>query len=79
MQTFQDELGGPRVLLIGMLDGSIVARSCVTMNVLFLIDSTFLQTQSIWAIASLGQSCFVTGGEDSNLILWQVKKPLNDK
>ena len=72
LQSFQDELGGVPVLLIGMLDGVIIARSCATMNVLFVIDQSICNTQSVWAITSLGRSCFATGGEDGKLIVWQV-------
>lgn len=72
LHSFQDELGGVPVLLIGMLDGGIVARSCSTMNVLFVIDTSICNTKSVWAIASLGRSCFASGGEDGKLIIWQV-------
>jgi len=78
LRVFQDSLGGQPVLLIGMLSGGVVARSCGTMSVLFVIESQVCNTLSVWAIRDLGQSCFATGGDDGNLLVWQVMKPLQD-
>jgi len=79
LRVFQDSLGGQPVLLIGMVSGGIVARTCSTMSVVFVIDSQFCNTQTVWAIRDLGQSCFATGGDDGNLLVWKVMKPLQDK
>lgn len=64
---------------MGLLDGGIVVRSCVTMNILFVLDNSICHTKAVWAITSLGQSCFATGGDDGNLVAWRVDKPLMDK
>eukprot|EP00599_Poterioochromonas_sp_BG-1_P004844 CAMPEP_0173141580 /NCGR_PEP_ID=MMETSP1105-20130129/5586_1 /TAXON_ID=2985 /ORGANISM="Ochromonas sp., Strain BG-1" /LENGTH=299 /DNA_ID=CAMNT_0014054825 /DNA_START=398 /DNA_END=1294 /DNA_ORIENTATION=+ len=61
---FQDTHGGIPVLLVGLADGSIVIRSSVTMNLIYIIDAHFLNTHTIWSIVSIGQSCFSSAGED---------------
>ena len=75
-KCFQDDLGGQKCLLIGLLDGRIVARSCTTMNILFVIDSAVCQTRGVWSILPLGQSCFATGGDDCSVVVWRLERPL---
>ena len=70
---------GVQVLLIGLLDGCIVVRSCSSMNILFTIDSSICRTTAVWSINNLGQSCFATGGDDGNLIVWRIEQALQDK
>lgn len=67
------------MLLVGLLDGSIVARSCASMNILFVLDASICRTKAVWSITNLGQSCFATGGDDGNLIVWKVERALVDK
>lgn len=70
---------GVQVLIIGLLDGTIVVRSCVTMKVLFQLDNSICRSLAIWSIADLGQSCFATGSDDGNIVLWKVSTALVDK
>lgn len=70
---------GVPVLIIGLLDGNIVLRSCITLKILFVVDSGICFTKAIWSIASLGQSCFATGTDDGNVIVWRIQHALTDK
>lgn len=70
-------LGIP-VLLVGLSDGSIVIRSSLSMNLLYIIDAHFLNTHTIWSIVSIGQSCFSSAGEDGIIVTWKVDKPLQE-
>jgi WD40 repeat protein len=78
LRVFQDIMGGIQVLLIGLLDGGIAVRSCGSMNILFFLDSSICHTKAVWSIANLGQSCFATGGDDGNLIVWRIEHALVD-
>jgi hypothetical protein len=61
-----------------MLDGGLVARSCASMSIMFVIEPNICSTKTIRDIQCLGQGCFATAGDDGNLIVWQVPKPLID-
>lgn len=69
---------GIPVLLVGLADGSIVIRSSVTMNLIYIIDAHFLNTHTIWSIVSIGQSCFSSAGEDGVIVTWKADKPLQE-
>ena len=68
---------GIQVLLIGLLEGTIVIRSCITMKVLFCLK--IAHTLTIWSIIDLGQSCFAAGSEEGNINVWKIDKALIDK
>lgn len=81
--VFQDALGGQQNLLIGLTDGRILARSCVTMNLMFSLDQNTLlpnktHTETIWSIASLGHSCFVSSDNSGRVMVWKAYQPLID-
>eukprot|EP01006_Ploeotia_vitrea_P011692 TRINITY_DN31082_c0_g1_i2.p1 TRINITY_DN31082_c0_g1~~TRINITY_DN31082_c0_g1_i2.p1 ORF type:complete len:384 (+),score=-17.56 TRINITY_DN31082_c0_g1_i2:80-1231(+) len=83
LHVFQDLLGGQQVLLVGLTDGKIMARSCVTMNLLFSLDITNfgpnnIHMQTVWSIASLGHSCFVSSDNTGRVIVWKAYLPLID-
>jgi hypothetical protein len=63
---------------VGLADGNIVCRSCISLNSIFVIDSTVLSTQTIWSIVSLGKSCFGTAGEDGHIVVWKIDKALQE-
>lgn len=67
---------GQQVLLIGLLDGSIWIRSCSTMNLLVVIESSIAYNQAAWKIEPLGQSCFASATDDGQLIVWKIEKPI---
>lgn len=67
------------MLIIGLLEGSIVVRSCQSMKILFSLDHTICHTKAIWSIVDLGQSCFGTGSDEGNIIVWKVGAALVDK
>lgn len=74
---------GQPTLLIGLSDGKIMARSCVTMGLLFSIDiANFgphkIHMQTVWALTSLGHSCFVSSDNTGRVIIWRAMKPLID-
>lgn len=69
-------LTGQQVLLIGLYDGSIWIRSCTTMNLLVIIESSIAYNQATWAIEPLGQSCFASATEDGQVIVWKIEKQL---
>ena len=84
LRCFQDIFGGQQTLIIGLLDGRIILRSCATMNILFAINNNLLpsnvHTKAVWSIVSLGvgSSCFATGGDDGQLVVWRVSTALID-
>ena len=65
-----------QVLLIGLLDGAIWIRSCVTMNFLIVVDASIAYNQAAWKIEPLGQSCFASATDDGQLIVWKIEKPI---
>ena len=67
------------MLLIGLLEGTIVVRSCQSMKILFMLDQSICHTKAIWSIVDLGQSCFGTGSDDGNIVVWKVPSALVDK
>lgn len=69
-------LAGVQVLIVGMVDGFIFIRSCVTMKILFMINSSFCHTRTIWSMVDLGQSCFCTGSDEGSVIVWRINEPL---
>lgn len=73
-----DDLGGLQALMIGLGNGTIVVRSCASMNILFKLESTICRTRTVWSIKSLGHSCFASGGDDGQMIMWQVRTQLQD-
>jgi len=80
MSLFKDDKGGVPVILLGLADGWILARSCATMNLIFRIDQSFCRTGTVWSIVDLGRmSCFASGGEDKQLICWNVSIPLQER
>lgn len=79
IKLFEDSNGGVPALIIGLIDGWIFIRSCVSLQVLLQLDSSICSTTTVWSIASLGQSCFASGGEDGQLLIWQVLNPLKDE
>lgn len=48
------------------------------MTFLALIDSAFCQTGPIYSITPIGNSCFATGGEDGQIIVWIVQNAITD-
>ena len=81
--VFQDTLGGQQNLLIGLTDGRILARSCVTMNLMFSLDQNTLapnktHVETIWSMASLGHSCFVSSDNSGRVMVWKAYQPLID-
>ena len=79
LRAFKDSNGGNQVLLIGLLDGSIVIRSCLSMKMLFTLDQSICHTKAIWTIVDLGQSCFATGSDEGAIIVWKIPGALVDK
>ena len=79
LRTFQDSCGGQLVLLIGLLDGRIVVRSCMTMLIMFTIPNSIYNTKAVWSLTVIpGSSCFAAGGEDGQLIIWRITQALVD-
>jgi WD40 repeat protein len=78
LRAFQDNLGGQPALLIGLMDGSIAVRSCASLSLLFVIPNSVCSTQTTWALQPLGQSCFASAGDDGQLIVWKIERPLLD-
>jgi hypothetical protein len=68
-----------QTLLVGLLEGSVVVRSGVSMKILFIVDHSWLPSKAIWSIVDLGRSCFCTGSDDGNLVVWRVTVALEDK
>lgn len=79
LKAFRDTMGGIQVLVVGLLEGTIVIRSCVSMKVLFYLDQSISRTKAIWSIVDLGQSCFGTGSDDGNIVVWKINSALADK
>ena len=73
MKVFEDSLGGQPALVVGHIDGSIVIRACSSLQLLVSLDGP---NTPVWSLAALGQSCFASGGDDGNLIVYQVLKAL---
>lgn len=67
------------MLLIGLLDGTIHVRSCLSMKILFTLDTSICHTKAIWSIVDLGQSCFGAGSDDGQIVVWKVGSALVDK
>ena len=61
-----------QTIIVGLVDGNIVVRSCVSMGILFNLEHTICNTLCVWAITPLGHNCFATGGDDGQLIVWRV-------
>ena len=79
LRCFQDNAGGQLSLLVGLFDGRIVVRSCATMAILFTIPSSTFNTRAVWGLVTIPNSgCFASGGDDGQLIIWQVRGPLVD-
>lgn len=66
-------------LVIGLANGWINIRACSNMALILALDATIYNTQAIWSIKFLGKSCFAAGGEDGQLIIWNVDIALSDK
>jgi hypothetical protein len=67
------------MLLVGTSEGVICARSCVSMNIMFVLDRRTVSHQdTITNIVSLGHSCFASVSDDGHLMIWQVQLPLKD-
>jgi hypothetical protein len=64
---------------VGLLEGTIVIRSCLTMKILFSLDQSICHTKAIWSIVDLGQSCFGAASDDGNIIVWRIPVALADK
>lgn len=73
-----DFSSGHPMMIAGLSDGRLNIISCRSMTVLLQIDSSIFATQAVNVILSLGGSKFLTGGDDGQLIIWQVDKPLLD-
>jgi WD40 repeat protein len=73
-----EELGGLQALIVGLINGTLIVRSCVSMNILFKLDNTICHTNCIWSIQPLGHSCFAVAGEDGQLIMWRVLSAIQD-
>jgi WD40 repeat protein len=69
---FCENLGSLQTIIVGLSDGSITIRSCVSMGILFNLEHTICNTKCIWAIIPLGHNCFATGGDDGQLLVWRV-------
>ena len=68
---------GQAALIIAFLDGSIMLRSCLTMELLFSLDASFHSNSPVWAIATIpDQSCFATAGDTGSIIVWRVGQAL---
>ena len=84
LRCFQDSFGGQQALLVGLMDGRIIMRSCATMNILMAIPNNILpsrvDSKTVWSLLSLGagSSCFAAGGEDGQLVIWRVSTALVD-
>lgn len=72
-------IAGVQVLIVGLMDGTIVVRSCVSMKILFCLDQSICHTKTIWSIVDLGQSCFGTGSDEGNIVVWKINSALVDK
>ena len=66
------------MLIAGLSDGRFNIISCRSMTILLLIDASVCTTLAVNTITTLGSSRFLTGGDDGQLIVWQVEKPLLD-
>lgn len=79
LAVFQDTLGGEQCLIIGLIDGRILIRSCVTMSLLLSMDGAAHSNQTVWSIVTIGHSCFASAGESGALVVWKVQTPLTDR
>lgn len=70
--VFQDTVGGVPLLMIGLMDGRIMMRSAITMELLVTIDGQLHQNRPVWDILNVGQSCFATAGDSGFLTLIRV-------
>jgi WD40 repeat protein len=79
LKAFKDGHGGVQVLIIGLLQGTIVIRSCLSMKILFNLDQSICHTKAIWSLVDMGHSCFGAGSDDGNVVVWTVRSALVDK
>lgn len=79
LRAFRDELGGDQMLLIGTSEGSIFARSCVSMSIMFALDGrTVCHSNTVTGLVCLGHSVFASVSDDGYLMLWQIQSALKD-
>jgi len=65
------------LLLVGLSDGKIIARSWKCLNDLVVIDQTVINhTGEVWSIKSCSSCVVSTGGGDGKLIVWNLQQPL---
>jgi hypothetical protein len=76
---FPNYFAGVQVLIIGLLEGTIVVRSCLSMKILFNLDQSICHTKAIWSLVDMGHSCFGAGSDDGNVVVWTVRGALVDK
>jgi len=79
MTTFQDDAQqGQACLVIALFDGRIFLRSCSTLDIVFVLTPQMSGAVSsiIWSLKSLGHSCFASGHDDGNIVIWQIPDPI---
>jgi hypothetical protein len=67
---------GPGSLIIGLVDGRVLLRSAVTMELLISLDGQLQQNKPVWSIASVGQSCFAAAGESGFFVVFRTQQAL---
>ncbi len=68
---------GQLVLLVGLMDGRIMIRSCATMALFFVIEASVANTRTVWGFVDMGDEAhFASAGDDGSLIVWNVGVPL---
>jgi WD40 repeat protein len=75
-----DTVGGPQILLAGLDSGRIVARnlmqtgSTAALEALFVLDGRYSSSHSgpVRCVTPGPSATFYTGGDDGNLMVWQV-------
>lgn len=70
--SFQDNVGGVPLLLVGLQDGRVMMRSALTMDLLVTIDGQLHQNRPVWDILHVGQSCFVSAGDSGFVVVCRV-------
>jgi hypothetical protein len=69
-------LGTP-ALITAFLDGTIVFRSCLTMELMFTLDPGFSSNVAVWSIQPIpGQSAFAAAGDSGSVTVWRINQPL---
>ena len=64
-------------VVVGLADGRLLLHGLKDMDNPVNLDQAAIRHQgTVWTVASICPGVLATGGEDGNLIVWRIDKPV---